>query len=515
MSIEKSEGGEKARCVAVLGTASDVGKSVVATALCRILRRGGLSVAPFKAQNMSNNSFVTAGGGEMGRAQVAQAEAARIEPHCDMNPVLLKPTADTTSQVVVLGRARGNRDAVEYFADTEELFREAQAALERLRARHDFVVIEGAGSCAEVNLRERDFTNFRIAGVADAPVLLVADIDRGGVFAQVVGTLAVIAPEDRSRVRGVIVNRFRGAARLFDDGVEALERLSGKPVLGVVPYLHDLGIDLEDAASLEPMLDPPEGPSAERVSIAVVRLPHLSNFTDFAPLDREPSCLFHYLQRPRRLEGYDLLLLPGTKNVRGDLDWLRATGWAAVIERYLDGGGQVGGICGGYQMLGRTIRDPCGVEGSRGSGDGLGLLDVDTTLCEEKTLCRVAGRWLDTGESIEGYEIHMGTTVRTSRTRPAARISARDGENVEEFDGARRDDGRVWGTYCHGLFDAPEFRHAFLKRLRPDLTILEGAAGPDLREHLYERLADHFERHLDMDRLFEIVGLSARDEGDS
>jgi len=505
-----------ARCVAVLGTASDVGKSVVATALCRIMSDAGVRVAPYKAQNMSNNSYVTPGGGEMGRAQIAQAEAARVEPHVDMNPVLLKPSGDTVSQVVLHGKAVGNRAAGEYFADTGALFAEARGSLDRLRDEYELIVMEGAGSCAEVNLRERDIVNFSIARHGGAPVILVADIDRGGVFAQVVGTLEVLPPEDREMVKGLVINRFRGEASLFEDGIGYLERRTGLPVLGLVPFLRHLEIDCEDGVVLEDLLDPTAPPDGSRLTCAVIRLPHISNFTDFSPLGRDERVDLRYLSVPRGLDAYDLVLLPGTKNARADAAWLAKTGWARLLQDHARVGGRIGGVCGGYQILGNVIRDPHGIEGAPGETPCLGLLDVTTELRPEKILRRSGGEWLVDGpvsRRVEGYEIHMGETERASGLAPAARLADMGGgENAESLeDGARSADGRIWGTYLHGLFDSPGFRRAFIEDIRPDLATAaedeadRGEGGIDFRDRQYNLLADHFRAHLDLGRLCSIA----------
>jgi len=506
-----------ARCLAVLGTGSDVGKSVVVTALCRIFSDVGIRVAPFKAQNMSNNSFVTSQGGEMGRAQVVQAEAARTVLHVDMNPVLLKPSTDTGAQVVLHGKPIGNRHAAEYFADTRYLFAQAQASLARLRQAYDLVIMEGAGSCAEVNLRKRDFVNFRIAHSADAPVILVADIDRGGVFAQIIGTLGVIPRKDRQRVRGFIINKFRGDPKLFEDGIRYIERSTGLPVLGLIPYFRHIEIDSEDGMPLDIQVDPSETPRTGRTNIAVLRLPHISNFTDFAPLCREPSVSLHYLARSRSLLGYDIVLLPGSKNVRADLAWMRLEGWDGCLRDYIDLGGKVGGICGGYQMLGHTIYDPHGIEGPPGKTEGLGLLNVNTTLRGEKILARVSGVWVSSGEPVEGYEIHMGVTDRFPSTAHAARITARQGEPVNDADGAIAPDGTVWGSYLHGLFDLPGFRRSFLDGLNPGCQVesLERTmvSNTEFKDRQYSLLAEHFRAHLNMPRLYEIAGVSVEGGG--
>jgi adenosylcobyric acid synthase len=479
----------------------------VAAALCRIFSDMGICVAPFKAQNMSNNSFVTLDGGEMGRAQVVQAEAAGIQPHTDMNPVLLKPSTDTGAQLVLHGRVVGNREAAEYFRDTTALFREAKASLRRLRASHDLIVMEGAGSCAEVNLRARDFVNFRMAHAAEAPVILVADIDRGGVFGQIVGTLAVIPEEDRARLRGIIINKFRGDAALFTDGIAWIEQHTGLPVLGLVPYFRHIEIDSEDGVPLDIIVDPAFEPVSGKLALAVIRLPHISNFTDFAPFGRDPSLALHYLARPRSLHGYAAVILPGSKNVRADLEWMRRTGWDVKVDTYAAGGGRIVGICGGYQMLGTEIRDPHGVEGAPGMTEGLRLLDVATTLAKRKVLARASGVRETDGEEVEGYEIHMGRTRRRTGVHHAFRITVRQGRGVDVLDGAAGPDGRIWGTYIHGLFDRPGFRTAFLRGLDPHYAPHSNpsALQSDFKESQYRLLADHFRSHLDMDRLVKIA----------
>lgn len=493
-----------ARCLSVLGTGSDVGKSIVVTALCRIFSNRGIRVVPFKAQNMSNNSYVTDQSGEIGRAQVVQAEAARVPLHTDLNPVLLKPCSDTGAQVVVHGRARGTSLAREYFTDTTALFNEARDALERLRRQFDLVVLEGAGSCAEVNLRERDFVNFRMAHACNAPVILVADIDRGGVFAQIIGTLEVLPPEDQARIKGFMINRFRGDASLFEDGIDYLQKHTGLPVLGLIPFFYHIKIDSEDGMPLEVQIDPPGGLVPGKINIAVLRVPHISNFTDFDPLSREPCVCLHYLTHPRALKGYDLLLLPGSKNVRADLEWLREQGWEEQIKTFAEANGSIGGICGGYQMLGRTILDPHGVEGSPGRTDGLDLLPVQTTLMPEKILSRTQGEWISNGMAVKGYEIHMGVTERLAILKP---LIYRNSDGSEE--GARRGEGRIWGTYLHGLFDTPAFRRAFLSDLAPDRCMSSDSDAESsieaFKDHQYDLLAEHFETYLDMETLMQIL----------
>ena len=508
--MKKTEKHLKAKCVAIFGTGSDVGKSIIVAALCRIFNDLGIYVAPFKAQNMSNNSYVTPEGGEMGRAQIVQAEAARIAPHVDMNPVLLKPSTDTGAQVVLYGQPLGNREAKDYFSDTHYFYEQALASLQRLRSSYSLIFMEGAGSCAEINLISRDFVNFRMAHAADAPVILVADIDRGGVFAQIIGTLNIIPEEDRKRVKGIIINRFRGDADLFKTGIEFIEDKTGLPILGLIPYFHHIKIDSEDGLPLDFLLDPPSGPEPGKINIGVIRLPHISNFTDFNPFERDTFINLHYLARPRSLHGYDAIFIPGTKNGRFDMEWIRQTGWVASLEEFVHQGSRLVGICGGYQLLGKLIRDPYGIEGTPGDTQCLGFLDVETTLHREKILSRSTGVWKGSGEHVEGYEIHMGVTERGSDMSPVIRVLSQNGRPSDSFDGAATCDGRVWGTYFHGLFDMPSFRHAFLKTIsanyKPSKNECDTVHVSTFKDRQYDLLADHFRAHLNMDKLFNITG---------
>lgn len=501
---------QSGRAIAVLGTASDVGKSVVSAALCRIFRNAGIDVAPYKAQNMSNNSGVTPDGMEIGRAQIVQAEAASVVPTADMNPVLLKPNTDTGAQVVLQGRVAGNQSAKGYFRDTSRWAEAARESLHRLMGQHELLVIEGAGSCAEMNLYQRDFVNFRTAREAGASVILVADIDRGGVFAQVVGTLAVIPPEDRALVKGVVINRFRGDISLFEEGVRMLEERTGVPVLGVIPYFRDFAIEAEDAVPLGSKVDPKGGPEAGKTAVAAIYFPHISNFTDLAALEEDPSVEVHYLHHPRSLDGYHLLVLPGSKNVRGDLAWLRRMGWEEPIEAFGKRGGLVVGICGGYQMLGRTIADPHGLEGEPGESRGLALLPLVTSLEEEKCLTNASGEVDGLGIPASGYEIHMGRTVADEGCRPFLRVTSRNGESVDEGDGAVSPDGRVYGTYFHGIFDRLELRNWLLSEADPAYLPSSGGMG---RNEAYEKLAAHFSKHLDLERLFGLAGVLREGRG--
>jgi len=508
VAMEKT--GKKASCVAVLGTASDVGKSVVAAALCRIFSGMKFTVAPFKAQNMSNNSYVTWDGGEIGRAQAVQAECAGVAPSVDMNPLLLKPSADSRSQMVLHGKVIGETTAKEFRSDRGWLFEKTQESLDRLRESHDIVVIEGAGSCAEVNLKDYDIANFRTALSCGAAVILVADIGRGGVFAQVIGTMNLLSPEERSLVKGIVINRFRGDAALFTDGVEFIERETGVQVIGVIPYFTNIEIDSEDSVALEKSANTAIAIDKNKINIAVLRLPRISNFTDFAALSREPCVNLVYLEKPASLGGFDIVILPGSKCTRDDLEWLRETGWSGIINEYAMGGGHVCGICGGYQMLGRFVDDQHGVEGKPGRTAGLCLLDAETELMPDKRLQKVEGKWLDAGFKVSGYEIHMGVTKAGQGVRRAVKIDTVGGD--AHCDGAVSDNGKIWGSYIHGIFDEPLFRRAYLGSVRPDmksrLNETEAESPQAYKQKQYDMLAEHFRKHLDMEKLMEIVGVT-------
>jgi len=474
------------------GTASHVGKSILTAALCRIFHQQGLRVAPFKAQNMALNAAVTPDGREIGRAQALQALAAGVEPSADMNPILLKPKGGTLSQVVVLGRPVGDMPWGEYSGRFRaEALDVVRGALTRLLERYELVVIEGAGSPAEVNLKSHDLANMATARLAGAPVLLVADIERGGVFASVTGTLDLLEPEERARVKGVLINKFRGDAALFEAGARWLEERTGLPVLGVIPFLPDLRLDEEDSLGL-----PPARRAA--LDIAVIRMPHLSNFTDFDPLTSEPEVGLRYVDRPEALDYPDAVILPGTKNTVEDLRWLYARGLAGAVDRLARAGVPVVGICGGYQMLGHEVRDESGVESAAGVTPGLALLPVVTSFEPEKETTRSSGTAL--GTPVEGYEIHMGKSSYLHGAEPFATLGG------GRWDGAIQ--GELWGTYLHGIFDNGAFRRRWLNRLRerrglPPLP--EDGPAIEPREAALNRLADHVRRHLAMDRLQEIL----------
>jgi len=476
----------KLRPLMFAGTASDVGKSVLATGFCRILRQDGYRPAPFKAQNMSLNSWVTPDGLEIGRAQAVQAEAAGIACHSDMNPVLLKPTGNGHSQLVLHGKPAGNRSAYDYFmgGDQQALWEEVCKAFDRLARRYDPVVLEGAGSIAELNLRERDIANMRMALHAHADVYLVADIDKGGVFGSVHGTLALLSAGERALVRGIIINKFRGDEALFEEGKRRLEALTGIPVVGILPWFRDIHIEEEDAVSLR------HRPSVHRegaTNIAVVRLPHLSNFTDFAAMERTGGLHVYYTDDPRELAHATAIILPGSKNTIDDLEYLRSKGLDNSIIAAEASGVKVLGICGGYQMMGLTVADPFGVEGEPRTVQGLGLLPVHTVLSKEKTTVR---RWMRFGGAngpvCEGYEIHMGKTVNADGQGGPLNFPVAAGEAPDGF----RLSPRCWGTYLHGLLDN-----------RLVVKEVLGVDIPDYRafkERQYDRLAEHIRQHIDL-----------------
>jgi adenosylcobyric acid synthase len=499
-----------------VGTGSHAGKSVLAAALCRIYARRGYRVAPFKAQNMALNSFVTPEGGELGRAQAYQARAAGVEPHVDMNPVLLKPSSQTGSQVIVLGRPVRHMAVREYHAYQPEVWPTVTAAYERLRAANDLIVIEGAGSPAEINLRGQDIVNMKVALYARCPVLLIGDIDRGGVFASLVGHMELFTPEERELIAAFVINKFRGDATLLDSGIDFLLDRTGVPTLGVVPMLTDWRGDEEDSLGIEDRRRraKPDAP----LQIAVVRLPFISNYTDFDALADEPDVNVRYATTPGELEGAAAIVLPGTKSTIADLAWLRSSGLATAVQERAAAGTPVIGVCGGYQMLGRRILDPERVESNAGSVDGLGLLDVETTFAGNKRTVRVEGELRlasplgPTGTTLHGYEIHMGRTALGHGAVPLLRVHGADGSAHD--DGAvvgGGDEGlRVCGSYVHGIFDAPELRTAFLNGLRAaaGLVLFEGSAvSPDAD---IDRLADHVEACLDADLLERIVGLEGK-----
>jgi adenosylcobyric acid synthase len=466
------------RTLMVQGTTSDAGKSTVVAALCRLLLRRGVRVAPFKPQNMALNSAVTRDGGEIGRAQALQAIAAGIEPHTDMNPVLLKPSSDIGAQVIIHGQVRADMNARDYHRYKPIAMGAVLESHARLLAQYDSVIVEGAGSPAEINLRDRDIANMGFAEAVDCPVILVADIDRGGVFAHLVGTLSCLSQSERKRIIGFVINRFRGDIKLLEPGLEWLERETGKPVLAVLPYLHGLYLDAEDAVQAAQT-------NQGAFRVVVPSLPRMSNHTDFDALRAHPDVDLRFVREGEAIPGADLIILPGSKNTRGDLAWLQAQGWPAQIARHLRYGGKVIGVCGGFQMLGHTVADPHGIEGAAGTSQGLGWLDMDTTLTQEKKLTRVQGSCAFTGAEaprhVTGYEIHMGVSHGAAMDIPAFTIDGRG-------EGAVSPDRQILGTYLHGLFDHPDACAALLRWAGSQSEHLVDSAR--LREESIDRIAD-------------------------
>ena len=492
----------------VQGTMSNAGKSLLAAGLCRIFKQDEYKVAPFKSQNMALNSFITEEGLEMGRAQVMQAEAAGIAPSVLMNPILLKPTNDVGSQVIVNGEVLGTMSARDYFRYKKKLVPDIMKAYETLAAENDIFVIEGAGSPAEINLKEEDIVNMGMAKMAKAPVLLVGDIDRGGVFAQLIGTVQLLEKEERDMVKGLIINKFRGDKTILDPGVKMLEEKSGISVVGVAPYMQ---IQVEDEDSLTERFD--KNQEIGQIDIAVIRTPRISNFTDFNPFESIPGVSLRYVKTPGELGNPDLILLPGTKNTMGDLKWLRESGMEALILKEASRGTLIFGICGGYQMLGETLSDPYGVE-EGGSMKGMGLLPIETVFTKEKTRTRVRGT-IGTitgpyaglsGAETEGYEIHMGETVLKEGAKSVLSITDTV-TGQQKADGAYRDN--VFGTYVHGVFDKEECAEALVRLIGEkkglDVSSLTGVDFAAFKETQYDILADTLRRHLDMKKIYEIL----------
>ena len=484
-----------ARALMMLGTHSNAGKSLLATAFCRIFARRGVRVAPFKAQNMSNNAGVTPEGGEMGRAQIVQAEAAGIYAHTDMNPVLLKPEGNRRSQVVLNGKIEGRIEAGNWLRTKERLWGEVTAAYDRLSSRFDIVVLEGAGSPAEINLKSGDIVNLRMASHARASCLLVGDIDRGGVFAALAGTMLLLEPEERLQIGGFLINRFRGDPALLGDGLEMLrERAFGVPTLGVIPYVPDLRIADEDAVPLERDRTTAAPLKEGQLDVAVIHLPRIANFDEFDALDLEPGVRLRYVERTEELGSPAAVILPGTKATLTDLAWLRQRGLDRAILAAHERGVQVAGICGGYQIAGEWLADPLGMEGEPdGQAAGLGLLPVITTFSAQKETHQARMR-LPGGDVVRGYEIHTGDSQVREGAARFGEIIERGGLTVQIPDGATAADGSVWGTYLHGLFENDRFRHSWLRGLGWSGAV---AASTALRNKEYDRLADAVEEAVD------------------
>jgi len=503
-----------AKTIMLQGTSSHVGKSILTTALCRIFLQDGQKVVPFKAQNMALNSYVTKTGDEMGRAQVAQAEAAGLEPMVEMNPVLLKPTGNSSSQVILMGKSIGNMSAKEYHTGYSlKALGVIKECLDTLGAEFDTIVIEGAGSPAEVNLKANDIVNMRIAKLLSAPVLLIADIDRGGALASVVGTLELLEPDERALIKGIIINKFRGDLDLLKPALDFLEAKTGKPVIGVVPHLDQLGIDDEDSVSL----DDKQSHIVKELDIAVIRTPKISNFTDFDALASEIDVTVRYIQPGEALGKPDLILLPGSKNTIEDLLYLRKQGYEQEIISLVNTGTPLIGICGGYQMLGKQIYDPEHTESDLDTIAGIGLLDIATTFVADKVTHQITATCNHNGflgldlscEHLTGYEIHMGRTEFLSEVDHAFMISSRSGQATQDADGVVRSDGLVMGTYIHGIFDNDRYRRSLLNALRVAKglePITEINDTYTRKQYSYNRLADTVRSSLNMDLLYKIVG---------
>lgn len=504
-----------AKTIMIQGTMSNAGKSLIVAGLCRIFKQDGFRVAPFKSQNMALNSYITEDGLEMGRAQVVQAEAAGVKPDASMNPILLKPTNDVGSQVIVNGISIGNMLAKEYFAYKKELVPQVQKAFKKLSDEYDIIVIEGAGSPAEINLKQDDIVNMGMAKMADSPVLLVGDIDRGGVFAQLYGTVMLLEPEERARIAGLVVNKFRGDKTILDPGLEMIEDKLHIPVAGVVPYMK---VDIEDEDSLGTHLEGTERTEHTKAEIAVIRFPRISNFTDFQVFSIMPEVQLRYVEREKDLGSPDMVILPGSKNTMEDLLWMRQNGLEAAILKLEAEGIPVFGICGGFQMLGESLSDPHGVETASAAQQirGMGLLPVRTVFEKEKTRTRVTGAFASvdgilagmSGRSLEGYEIHMGETVRA--VPPLSYVmESQSGSHLAKMDGCQR--GNVYGTYIHGIFDKEGIGEAVVEGLMKMKGIsgnVQGISYQDYKEKQYERLADMLRESLDMEAIYRIMGLT-------
>ena len=505
-----------ANYIMMMGTSSHVGKSILATAMCRILYRKGKKVVPFKAQNMALNSYVTRDGDEMGRAQVAQAEAAGMEPMVDMNPVLLKPTGNAASQVIIMGKPVGNMSAREYHRGYSlKAFDAVKEALGRLDKEYDTIVIEGAGSPAEINLKANDIVNMRVAKYLQAPVLLIADIDRGGALASLVGTLELLDEEERALVKGLVINKFRGDVTLLTPAIDFLEEKTGKPVLGVVPHIDQMGIDDEDSVSLE---EKQSAPTEGDIRIAVIQTPKISNFTDFDALAHEKDVALYYVKAVEDLGEPDVIMLPGSKNTTEDMLYLRKSGLGEKILAHAKAGKAVIGICGGYQMLGEVIRDPQHTESQNDEAAGLGLLGMETVFASEKLTSQVVAQCQDlhfmgqsiSAENLQGYEIHMGHTAFTREAdKHPFTVCQRRGKACASQEGTANAAGNVFGTYIHGVFDNDVFRRSVLNALRHSKGLEALANTRNVmaeKQQAYEHLADVVENALDMEKLYQIMG---------
>ncbi len=496
------------------GTASDVGKSVITAGFCRLLVKKGITVAPYKSQNMSLNSFVTPEGGEIGRAQAVQAQACNINPHTDMNPILLKPNSDTGSQIIVQGKPVGNMNVQEYDSYKPVALEKAWECFGRLQQAYEFIVCEGAGSISEINLCHNDIANLKIAIMARCPVILIADIDRGGVFAQIIGTIELLEPLERSYIKGIIINKFRGDASILAPGLDYIREKTGIPVLGVVPWMPDLSLPAEDSVALGGRSKVVSlAASQKRIHIGVLKLPRISNFTDFDPLQNDPDVVLSYVEMPEQLESLDILMLPGSKSTIADLYFLMERGIYDGIKEFK---GHIIGICGGYQMLGTRVLDPNCIESSIKEAVGLELLPVETEMLLEKETHQALAYLEESGQLVApecngvltGYEIHMGKTTHVAPSRPFARIFRRGDTSVTIEDGCVSGDGRIFGTYLHGIFENVRFRETFMNRIRLEkgMPLRLGSHKKSMPDP-FDQLAEHLELHLDIPQLMKICGL--------
>jgi adenosylcobyric acid synthase len=499
----------------IQGTGSHVGKSIITAALCRIFYEDGIQVCPFKAQNMSLNSFVTKDGGEMGRAQVVQAEAAKIDPSVDMNPILLKPEGENRSQVIVLGKPTSKMDAERYYNYKGNLLEVVKEVYFRLKSKYELIVIEGAGSPVEVNIKDKDIVNMKMAEIADAPVLLVADIDKGGVFAQIVGTMELLTEKERERVNGFIINKFRGDINILKPGLDFINKRTKRKVLGVIPYFTHILIDEEDSVGLKTSMNSLSNQS--KIDIAVIKLPHISNFTDFDPLKREDDVSLRYITRHEDLGIPDLIIIPGSKSTIYDLLYLKKFGLFSAVNRLAEQEVMIIGICGGFQMLGKEIKDPLHVESKKMEEKGFGLLNVISTFEPIKDTNQVKARAIIKesylkDEIVSGYEIHMGRTNLLEGTLPIFKIFERSGKKMELEEGAISEDGRIWGTYIHGIFDNNSLRRRLINYLRekkglnPINTDISSSIT-DYKDGEYKKLAKLVRDNLDMKKIYNIIGI--------
>lgn len=498
--------------IQVCGTASGVGKSVIVSGLCRIFLQDGFSVCPFKAQNMSLNSFVTTAGEEMGRAQVTQAQACRIIPNADMNPVLIKPTSDIGAQVIVQGKPIGNKTARQYQNKEfkKKLFAKVKDSFNRLSKEYDIVVMEGAGSPAEINLKRHDIVNMKMAEYAKAPVILVGDIDKGGVFASLVGTLELLEKNERDRIKGFIINKFRGDKLLLKDGISFLEKKTKKNVLGVIPYFKNIGLPEEDSVALEGKGRALKyrSPGLKTVNITVINLPHISNFTDFDALEKEPDVSLNYASNVSQLDSPDIIIIPGTKNTIKDLSWLKESGLADKILSAINHKSSAAliGICGGYQMMGEKIYDNHCIESKKKEINGLRVLPIVTFLKKEKILTQVRAEELNSGLKVSGYEIHHGRSSKPAKHNSVFKITERAGKIIEDFDGTIGYKGNAWGTYIHGVFDEDSFRRGFLNHIRKKKNLPTSNMDSTFNlDKEFDKLAQLLRENIDISMLYKII----------